>query len=175
MSTAFPLGDHPFRLFDDDAAVQSLVELFVEDLNLRRGAVLKDGDGGDVGERLGRVDVCLAHLPWVDVEQVEGTDDGAAQPHRQRVDRVEAGGQRFGHKSGPAPVDRGEVLVDDCLARPVAVEARAFLRLQLEQLQQAHGLAGRSHDSQVTVWCGHHEAGCSDVEHVDTTVGEQGQ
>ena len=172
---AFPLGDHPFRLLDDDAAVQSVVELFVEDLSLERGAVLEDGDGGDVGERLGGLDVGLSHLPGLDVEQVEGTDDRAAQPHRQRVDRVEAGGERFGGESGPAAVDRGQVLVHDWLARPVAVEARAFLRLQLEQLQHAHGLAGGSHHPQVTVWCDQHESSGVDVEHVDATVSKQRQ
>ena len=39
-----------------------MVELLVDDLGLERGAVLEDGDGGDVGERLGGVDVGLSHL-----------------------------------------------------------------------------------------------------------------
>ncbi len=47
----------------------------------------------------------------------------------RRVDRLEAGGERFGGKSGPAPVDAGEVLVHDRVPGPIAVEARTFLRL----------------------------------------------
>ena len=97
---AVPLGDHAFGLLDDDAAVERVVELLVEDLGLERGAVLEDGDGGDVGERLGGVEVGWSHLAGLDVEQVEGADDGAAQPHRQRVHRVEAGGERLGARIG---------------------------------------------------------------------------
>ena len=93
----------------------------------------------------------------------------------KRVHRVEAGGERLGRESGPAAVDRGQVLVHDRLAGAVAVEAGAFLGLQLEQLQHAHGLAGGGHHPQVAVGGDQHEPGGADVEHVDATVGEQGQ
>ena len=126
MSRPEPLGDHALGLLDDDAAVERVVELLVEDLRLERGAVLEDGDGGDVGERLGGVDVGSPHLARLDVEQVEGADDRAAQAHRQRVHRVEAGGERLGGEAGPAAVDGRQVLVHDRLAGAVAVEARAL-------------------------------------------------
>ena len=86
-----------------------------------------------------------SHLARVGVEQVEGADDGAAQPHGQRVHRMEPGGERLGREPGPAAVDGGEVLVHDRLAGAVAVEARAFLGLQFEQLQDAHRLARGGH------------------------------
>ena len=60
MSILRVLGQHPFGLLDDDAAVERVVELLVDDLGLEGGAVLEDGDGGDVGERLGGGDVGLA-------------------------------------------------------------------------------------------------------------------
>ena len=93
-------GDHALGLLDDDAAVEGVVELLVDDLGLERGAVLEDGDGGDVGEGLGGVDVGLSHLARLGVEQVEGADDGAPQPHGQGVHRVEAGGERLGARTG---------------------------------------------------------------------------
>jgi hypothetical protein len=71
-------GEHAFGLFDDDAAVEGVVELVVEALGLVGGAVLQDGDGGDVGHGLGGVDVGLAHVAGVDVEQVEGAEHGAS-------------------------------------------------------------------------------------------------
>jgi hypothetical protein len=144
-------------------------------LSLEGGAVLEDGDGGDVGERLGGLDVRLSHRPRLDVKQVEGTEDSAAQPHGQRVYGVEAGGERFGGESGPAAVEGGQFLVHDWLPCPIAVEARAFLRLQLEQLQHAHSLAGGRHHPQVAVWGDQHESRGVDVEHVDATVSKQRQ
>ena len=77
-------------------------------------------------------------------------------------------------KLGPAAVDRGQVVVHDRLAGAVAVEAGAFLGLQLEQLQHAHGLAGRGHHPQVAVGRGQHEPGGADVEHLDAAVGQHG-
>ena len=62
MSTPDALGDHALRLLDHDPAVERVVELLVDDLRFERGAVLEDRDGRDVGERLGGVDVGLAHL-----------------------------------------------------------------------------------------------------------------
>jgi hypothetical protein len=44
----FPLGDHPLGLFDHDAAVEGVLQLFVQDLGLVRFSLLKDGDGGDI-------------------------------------------------------------------------------------------------------------------------------
>ena len=47
--------------------------------------------------------------------------------------------------------------------------------MQLEQLQHPHRLAGGRHHPQVAVGGDQHESGGLDVEHVDATVGEQGQ
>ena len=121
------------------------------------------------------VDVGRSHRPWLAVEQVEGTDHSAAQAHRQGVDRVVAGGDGFGHEPGPAAVDRGQVLVHDWLTRSIAVEARALLRLQLEQFQHPHRLAGRRHHPQLPVGCDQHQSSCVDVEHVDAAISEKRQ
>lgn len=44
------------------------------DLGLARGAVWPDGDGGDVGQGLGGVDIGSTHFTGLGVEQVEGSD-----------------------------------------------------------------------------------------------------
>jgi hypothetical protein len=88
---------------------------------------------------------------------------------------VEAGGERFGREAGPAAVDRGQVLVQDWLAGAVTVQARAFLGLQLKELQDPHGFAGGGHHPQVAAGSGEHESGGGDVEHLDAPVGKPGE
>jgi len=75
----------PLALLDDDAAIERVLALLVDDLGFERGAVLEDGDGGDIGQSLGGFDIGPAHFARLQVEQVEGSDDGAPQPHGQRV------------------------------------------------------------------------------------------
>jgi hypothetical protein len=50
----FPFSDHSRGLRDDDAGVEGVVELRVEDLGLEGGTLLENGDGGNVGECLAR-------------------------------------------------------------------------------------------------------------------------
>ncbi len=135
--------------------------------------MLQDRDGRDVGEGLGGVDVGLPHLTRLEMEQVEGADDRAPQPHRQGMDGVEASGERLRREVGPAVVAGEQVLVHDRDAGAVAVEARALSSLELEQLEHAHGLGRRSHHAQLAVRSSEHDAGGSDVEHVDAAVGER--
>ena len=132
-------------------------------------------DGGDVGQRLGGGDVGLVHLCRLGVEQVEGADHVAAQSHRKGVHGVKPSSMRLGGEARPATVRRRQALVDDRLTGPVAVEARALLGLQLEQLEQVNRLAGRGHHPQVALERGQQQSGGSDVEHLDAPVGEPGQ
>ena len=81
---------------------------------------------------------------------------------------------RLAREPRPAGVYFGEVLVHDRLAAAVTVQARAFLRLQLEQLQDPHGLAGGGHHPQVAIRSDQHEAGGGDAEHIDAAVGQPG-
>ena len=48
-------------------------------------SVLEDGDRGDVGEGLGGGDIVGTQLTCVHSKQVEGTQDGATEPHRNGV------------------------------------------------------------------------------------------
>jgi hypothetical protein len=47
--------------------------------------------------------------------------------------------------------------------------------LELQDLQQAHLLAGRGDDPQPPVGGGEHQASGGDVEHLHAPIGEQGQ
>ena len=66
-----PFGDHALGLFDDHPAVEGVAELLVDELGLERGAVLENGDGGHVGQRLGGTNVGVSQLAGLDMEQVE--------------------------------------------------------------------------------------------------------
>ena len=91
-------------------------------------------------------------------EQVEGTDGDAPQAHGQGLGRLEAGLE--GHRpEQSANADRRR---PGCrphrFAGAVAVRAGPLLRLELEQLHQAHLLAGGGHDPQVP-FGGHRASG----------------
>ena len=106
----------------------------------------------------------VPHLTGFDMEQIERADDRASQSHGQRVDRPKAGLDGFEANRGQrsSTVARSS---SPRAPRPVAVEARAFLGLKLEQLEHPHGLARRRHHPQAAVGCDQHQAGRGDVEH----------
>ena len=56
-----------------------------------------------------------------------------------------------------------------------AVEARAFVGLQFEQLDDAHGLVGRRDRLQLAGGGGEHDAGGGDVEDLDAAVRQRGE
>lgn len=66
------LGDHAFGLLDDNAAIEGVIELIVEDLSLESGAELKDGDGGGIRKCLRALHIEWSHFALFEVEQVEG-------------------------------------------------------------------------------------------------------
>lgn len=67
-------GDHPFCLFEHNAASEGLVQLGVHDLDFEGGAMLEDGDRGYVSKRLRRCDICRLYVAGGDVEEVHGPD-----------------------------------------------------------------------------------------------------
>ena len=66
-------------------------------------------------------------------------------------------------------------MVDDGMAAAVAVQAGSFLRLQLEQFDDAHGLVGGCHQSQLAVGGDEHDPGGGDVEDLDAAIRQGGQ
>jgi hypothetical protein len=167
--------DHALGLLDDDAARQCALELRVEVLLRQLVAVLEDGDGGDVGERLGDEDVIGVQRAHLGTEEVEGTDDVAAQAHRDGVSGAETHLDGDRGEPGPASIGCGEVLVDDRSAALEGVEAGSFVGLQFEQLDEAHRFAGRRDELELPGGGRQHDAGGGDVEHVDTAVGQRGE
>ena len=63
----------------------------------------------------------------------------------------------------------------DALPGAEGIQAGAFLGLQLEQLQQAHRLAGGGHQPQISPGRDQHHPGRGDAQHVDASVREPGQ
>ena len=116
--------------------------MLVHELAFERGTVLQDGDRGDVGEGLSGVDVGLFIRPGSLWNRLRAPMTVPRRRMGRACDRMEAGFDRLGREPGPAAVDRGKVLVHHGLARAVAVEARALVGLQLEELQKPHRLAG---------------------------------
>ena len=80
-----PFGDDALGLLDRDAALEGVVELIDHDVGLAGGAVLEDGDRGDVGQRPGGDDVGFVQLPLLGLEEVEGADGHAPQAHGEGV------------------------------------------------------------------------------------------
>jgi len=65
--------------------------------------------------------------------------------------------------------------VPNPVAGAEGVQAGTFLGLQLEQLKQAHRLAGGGHQPQPARRGGQHHSGGGDAEQADASVGESGQ
>ena len=63
----------------------------------------------------------------------------------------------------------------DRLAGPEGVKTGTFLGLQLEQLQQAHRLAGGGHQPQAARGRSQHHPGGGDAEQVNAPVRDPGQ
>ena len=82
-----------------------------------------------------RVTLSRFRAPRVTSRNRSGSADADRNPALQG-----GGGERR-----PAARPGLQVLVPDRLAGAEGIQARAFLRLQLEQLQQAHRLAGGGH------------------------------
>src|ERR1700728_799340 len=98
------------------------------------GAVLENGDGRGVGQRLGDASVDLVEGAGVITEEVERPDHLLAQADRKSMDRVVAGTESDRGEGGPSPMCRPQVQVDDGLTGQIAIQARSLLGLDLEQL-----------------------------------------
>ena len=132
-------------------------------------------EGGEVGEGAGDDEVRLGHRGAGGAEQVQRAEGHLPQPQRQGERRAEAGPEGGGGEQRPPAGPGLQVLVLDGLAGAEGVQARAFLGLQLEQLQQAHRLAGGGHQPQAARRRGQHHPGGGDAEQADAPVREPGQ
>jgi hypothetical protein len=116
--------------------------------------------------------VLLAHGPRLAVEQVEGADGVPPQPQRDGVHGREALGERPLGEPRPAVGGGGQVRDGNRLARGEAVQAGAFVGLDLEQLQQP-GLLGRGRDHlEPAALVGEQEPGRDGVEQADAVADE---
>lgn len=98
-----------------------------------------------------------------------------AEPHGEGVHGLEVGLDGPWCELVPAVVGGVAELAEDGYAGEVRLEARSLLGLDLEQLEQAHGVARRSQDPELAVGAGDHEPGGVDVEELDAPVGQHGE
>ena len=135
------LGKDALRLLDDDPAVQRLLQMTGDVTSLLQRPLLQDPDRGHVGEGSGRPDVVGVGAAGRGAKQVQDADDRAAQAQWEGVRRSESPLQRDRGEPRPAR-RRAQVLFHNRLTQAVAVDARAFLLLQFEQLEDARVLIG---------------------------------
>ena len=110
----------------------------------------------------------------VGAEQVQRADDLLTQPHRQGLHGSEPGLPGGGREPRPARRLGGQVGGGNGPG-PEAVQARALVVLQLEQLEQPGGLAGRGHHAQLTARVSQQQPGGGDVQQLHAAVGQHVQ
>ena len=155
--------------------VRAAEQLLVQAMGPGAGAMLHDAQGGQVREGPGDDDVRLIDRRPGDAEQVQRAERHLPQPQRQRGRRGEPGPQGGGGERRPPPGPGLQVLVADTLAGPEGIQARAFLGLQLEQLQQPHRLTGGGHQPQAARRRSQHHPGGGDAEQADAPARQPGQ
>jgi hypothetical protein len=109
------------------------------------------------------------------VEHVHRADGRIAQAQRQRERRLETSLEGRGREQRPAAGRGLQVLLLDPLPGTEGVQARAFLSLELEQLQQAHGLAGGGHQPEAAGRGSQHHPGGRHPQQADAPVSQPGQ
>jgi hypothetical protein len=150
-------------------------QLLVQALGLGAGAMLGDGQGGQVGEGAGDDEVRLGHRGAGGAEQIQRAEGQLPQPQRQGERRGEAGLEGGSGERRPPAGPGLQILVLNGLAGAEGVQARAFLGLQLEQLQQAHRFAGGGHQRQAARRRGQHHPGGGDAKEGNASVRDPGQ
>ena len=84
------LGNHPLRLLNRDPTRQGVRELPFTDRSSTAGLVLHDDDGGDVGKRLGEVDIGIGQPTITAEKHVQTANRSTLKTHRHRTDRRKA-------------------------------------------------------------------------------------
>jgi len=165
-------GELALGLLDDHPAIQRGLQLLVQDVAVPHAALVQQADGGHVGQRLADPDAGRGQRARISAEQVQRADDLLAQPHRQGLHRGEPCLPRGGREPRPARRRRGQVRGLDRLAGPEAVQARTFVVLQLEQLEQPGRLAGGGHHAQLTARVSQQQPRRGHVQQLHTAVGQ---
>ena len=91
------------------------------------------------------------------------------------MDGPETGKGCLGREAGPATVGFVDREVHDGQPAPVGVDTRPFVGLSLEELKDAHPLAGRCKHSQPAIGGRQHQPGGGDVNDCDAPLGQEGE
>jgi hypothetical protein len=168
------LGQLALGLLDDDPAVQRRLQLLVERVAAAYAALVQQADGGHVGQRLTDPHILGVEAAGGLAEEVEGADDLVPQSHRERLHGGDPRQPRGYRELRPAFVG-AEVGRCDRQAGPEAVQARALVAFQLEQLQQPRRLARGGDHAQLAARVRKQQADSRDVQQPGATVRQQVQ
>lgn len=106
-------------------------------------------------------------------EDIEDTDAFIPETHGHGVDRDEAGGPGGGDEPGPPADLRAKVLDRERLARPEALQTRAFLVLQLEELQRSGPFIRGGHQVQRATGVGQKNPGFGRIQALESPMDEE--
>ena len=145
------------------------------DTGQRRGVFLKDRHAGHMGQRLADEQIGVVERAGPVAEQAECTERGACGAHGQGVHGGEPGLARGGDEVRPAVGDGVQVSDGDGRAGAVAVDARSFVSLELEEFELAGLFGGGGQQAQLLQWIGEKHTGRGDVEQTGAALGELGE
>ena len=129
-------GERALGLLDHDPAVQGALQLLGESLGLDRLRSWRMAIVATSARAWTTPDLVRLEVGRPRPEEVERADDLVAQSHREGVHRLEPRLDRAGSEDRPPVGGVGEVGVDDGRAGGEAVQARALVVLDLEQLEE---------------------------------------
>jgi hypothetical protein len=122
-----------------------------------------------------RLMVATSASAWAMRVEAGSKGPGVAQTHGQGLDRAEAAAVGCRDEAWPAVDLAGQVGDDHLCAGAEALQAGAFVVLELEELQQAYLFVGGGHDAEFAVAVREQHPGRTGAEHAHAAVGEQAQ
>jgi len=166
------LREDAFSLLDDDAAVQRSLQGAGQFGVLPGSAVLQDADGRYIGQRLSCFLVGGGEFARCAAEQVQRTDGGGPQSHRNCVHRAEPLLEGSGGELRPPPGLLVQVRNRPGSTGGEALMAGTSLGADLQDFQLFRVVAARCQDVELTFRVDQDQAGGGRVEDVNTDIDE---
>ena len=170
--TARRLADVPFRLLDDDSAVERIAQLVIQESRVERCSVLENRDCRDICQSLYNDDVVGIEQALLGAKEVECADCPAPKAHRKAVHRAKPMGDGPGGESRPSSVGNFQCLIDNRPSVLEAVDARALVGLNLEQFEHAHRLTGGRNELQFASGRRKHDPSGVNVDRLDAPIAQ---
>ena len=168
------LSKNSLRLFDRNSTVESLLQLPTHVLRARHGLMLQDRDRRDIGECLTDLEILIAKFHRGDHEDIQRPNNDITEPKRKCAHSSISRGPRLGREEWPSLVG-SKIMDGNRGASRVALEARPFVILQLEKLEQTCLLRRGGDELQVSSLISEQDASRAGLEQLDASIAEQRQ